>query len=82
SEESADEIKESYEFYRMIEFSNYTSLSKTSHKIPHDERELESLSAHLDFKNADEFLDSLKSRMRRMSSLFKKIIAELTEASG
>ena len=82
SEESADEIKESYEFYRMIEFSNYTSLSKTGHKIPHDERELESLSAHLDFKNADEFLDSLKSRMRRMSSLFKKIITELTEASG
>lgn len=80
-EESAEEIKESYGFYRMIEFSNFASLSKTSHKIPHDERELASLSAHLDFKNADEFLDSLKSRMRRMSSLFRKVIAELTEAA-
>lgn len=79
-EESADEAKESYEFYRMIEFSNYASLSKTNHKIPHDERELASLSAHLDFKNSDEFLDSLKSRMRRMSSLFKKVIADLAEA--
>lgn len=81
SEETADEVRESYEFYRMIEFSNYTSLSKTNHKIPHDERELASLSAHLDFKNSDEFLDSLKSRMRRMSSLFKKVIADLREAT-
>ncbi len=80
-DETAEEVKESYAFYRMIEFSIYASLSKTNHKIPHDERELASLSAHLDFKNADEFLDSLKSRMRRMSSLFRKVIAELTEAA-
>ena len=80
-EESAQEAKESFEFYRMIEFSNYASLSKTNHKIPHDEHELASLAAHLDFKNSDEFLDSLKSRMRRMSSLFKKVIAELAEAA-
>ncbi len=78
-EETSDEIKESYEFYRMIEFSNYASLSKTNHKIPHDERELASLSAHLDFKNSDEFVDSLKSRMRRVSSLFKKVIERLSE---
>lgn len=81
TEDSASEARESYEFYRMIEFSNYASLSKTNHKIPHDERELESLASHLDFKNSDEFLDSLKSRMRRMSSLFKKTIAELTEVT-
>ena len=82
SEEIADEVKESYEFYRMIEFSNYVSLSKTNHKIPHDERELTSLAAHLDFKNPDEFMDSLKSRMRRMSSLFKKVTADLIAAAG
>jgi [glutamine synthetase] adenylyltransferase / [glutamine synthetase]-adenylyl-L-tyrosine phosphorylase len=79
SEDAADEIRESYAFYRMIEFSIYASLSKTNHKIPHDERELSSLSAHLDFKNADEFLDSLKSRMRRISSLFRKVITDITE---
>ncbi len=76
SDEVADEIKGSYEFYRMIEFSNYVSLSKMNHKIPHDERDLASLSAHLDFKNAGEFLDSLKSRMRRISSLFRKVISD------
>lgn len=76
-EAAAEEIKESYEFYRMIEFSNYVSLSKTSHKIPHDEAELASLSALLDFKNPTEFSDSLKSRMRHMSSLFKKTIQDL-----
>ncbi len=80
-EETADEVKESYEFYRMIEFSNYASLSKTNHKIPHDEREIQSLSAHLDFKNSDEFLDSLRARMRRMSSLFKDTISGLIESA-
>lgn len=80
SDEIANEIKGSYEFYRMIEFSNYVSLSKMNHKIPHDDRELASLSAHLDFKNPSEFLDSLKSRMRRISSLFKKVITD--PASG
>ncbi len=79
SEEKSEEAIESYSFYRMIEFSNYASLSKTSCKIPHDERELESLSSHLDFKNSDEFLDSLKSRMRRMSSLLRKELAALSE---
>ncbi|MCL4519227.1 MAG: hypothetical protein M1587_08535, partial [Thaumarchaeota archaeon] len=81
SEQIADEVKESYEFYRMIEFSNYVSLSKTNHKIPHDERELESLAAHLDFKNSGEFLDSLKARMRKISSLFKKTVSQLIESA-
>lgn len=80
-DETADEVKESYEFYRMIEFSNYASLSKTNHKIPHDEREIQSLSAHLDFKNPDEFLDSLRARMRRMGSLFKETISGLIESA-
>ncbi len=80
-EDAADEVKESYEFYRMIEFANYTSLSRTNHKIPHDERELESLSAHLSFKNPDEFMDSLKSRMRRVSTLFRKVISSLSETN-
>ncbi len=76
-DETANEVREAYEFYRSIEFSNYVSLSKTNHKIPHDEHELSSLSLHLDFKNPAEFLDSLKSRMRRTGSLFRKVIAEL-----
>ncbi len=80
-EQAADEVRESYEFYRMIEFSNYVSLSKTNHKIPHDERELESLAAHLDFKNSAEFLDSRKARMRKISSLFKKTISQLIESA-
>ncbi len=80
-EQTADEVRESYEFYRMIEFSNYVSLSKTNHKIPHDERELESLAAHLDFKNSAEFLDSLKARMRKISSLFKNTISQLIESA-
>jgi len=80
-EELADEIRETYEFYRMIEFSNYVSLSKTNHKIPHDEREVVSLSSLLDFKNPAEFMDSLKSRMRHMSSLFKRITGELIAAA-
>ena len=73
----ADETEESFVFYRIIEFSNYASLSKTNYKIPHDERELASLAAHLDFKNSDEFLDSLRSRMRRTSSLLRKILSGL-----
>jgi glutamate-ammonia-ligase adenylyltransferase len=81
-DETASEIKEAYEFYRAIEFSNYVSLSKTTHKIPHDENELNSLALHLDFKNPVEFLDSLKSRMRRMSSLFRRTMDELTKQAS
>ncbi len=80
-EQVADEVKESYEFYRKIEFANYVSLSKTNHKIPHDERELESLAAHLDFKNSGEFLDSLKARMRRISALFKRTVSQLIKST-
>ena len=73
----ANEISETYDFYRTIEFVNYTSLSKSNRKIPHDEHDLASLALHLDFKNPDEFLDSLKSRMRRIGSHFRKVISTL-----
>jgi glutamine synthetase adenylyltransferase len=77
TDEEANEISETYDFYRTIEFANYASLSKTNHKIPHDEHELASLALHLDFKNPDEFLDSLKSRMRRIGAQFRKIISTI-----
>ena len=77
TDEEANEISETYDFYRTIEFANYASLSKTNHKIPHDERELASLALHLDFKNPDEFLDSLKSRMRRIGAQFRKIVSTI-----
>jgi len=77
AEEEANEISETYNFYRTIEFMNYTSLSKTNHKIPHEEHELASLALHLDFKNPNEFLDSLKARMRRMSSSLRKVLSTI-----
>ncbi|MFZ1082104.1 MAG: hypothetical protein WAO19_09270, partial [Candidatus Kryptoniota bacterium] len=76
-DETAIEMRDTYEFYRGIELANYVSLSKTNHKIPHTEHELSSLALHLDFKNPAEFLASLKSRMRRISSLFRKMTADL-----
>ncbi len=81
-DETASEVRDAYEFYRTIEFANYVSLSKANHKIPHDEHELSSLSLHLDFKNPAEFSDSLKSRMRRIGSLFRKVIADLAGQKG
>jgi glutamate-ammonia-ligase adenylyltransferase len=79
TDDEANQISETYDFYRTIEFGNYTSLGKSTHKIPHDERELASLALHLDFKNPDEFLDSLKSRMRRTGSFFRKVVSSLAE---
>jgi glutamate-ammonia-ligase adenylyltransferase len=79
TDDDANQLSETYDFYRTIEFANYTSFGKATHKIPHDERELASLALHLDFKNPDEFLDSLKSRMRRTGSFFRKIISNLAE---
>ena len=35
TDEDANQISETYDFYRTIEFANYTSLGKATHKIPH-----------------------------------------------
>jgi glutamate-ammonia-ligase adenylyltransferase len=82
TEEESALLSETYDFYRTIEFVNYTSLGKSTHKIPDDERELASLALHLDFKNPHEFLDSIKSRMRRTSSHFRRILSNLQAGCG
>ncbi len=78
--EEADELSETYDFYRTIEFVIYSSLAKSNHKIPHDKNELASMALYLDFKDPEEFLDSLKSRMRKTAACVRRTISSLRES--
>lgn len=75
--EMAEDLISNYNFYRMIEFVNYIALSRPTHKLPDSEEDLNTLASNLDYKNTNEFLNSVSSRLRRTSLTFKKLISRL-----
>lgn len=67
-----------YEFYREVEKFLRVSLWTKSNTIPDDFEKLEYLSLCLGYKFPDEFVDSVKSRMRQTREIFHKVIKKLT----
>jgi glutamine synthetase adenylyltransferase len=67
-----------YEFYREIEKFLRVSLWTKSNTIPEDFEKLEYLSLCLGYKFPDEFVDSVKTRMRQTREIFHRVIERIT----
>lgn len=80
--ETAEDLISDYNFYRMIEFVNYTALSRSTHKLPSTDEELNTLASNLDYKNTNEFLNSVSSRLRRTSLTFRKLVSQFKPNSN
>ncbi|MGC8653059.1 MAG: hypothetical protein ACP5US_03610 [Candidatus Kryptoniota bacterium] len=74
--ETAEDLINNYNFYRMIEFVNYTALSRPTHKLPDNDKDLNTLASNLDYKNTNEFLNSVSSRLRWTASTFRKVVSQ------
>ncbi|MFN3134919.1 MAG: hypothetical protein ACK44H_05030 [Candidatus Kryptonium sp.] len=67
-----------YEFYREIEKFTRISLGSKSNLIPDDPEKLEYLSLCLGYRFPDEFIDSIKSRMKKTREIFQSLIERIT----
>jgi len=67
-----------YEFYREIEKFTRVSLGSKSNLIPDEPEKLEYLSLCLGYRFPDEFVDSIKSRMKRTREIFQTVIERIT----
>ncbi len=77
-EEEYRTLLSNYEFYREVEKFLRVSLWTKSNTIPDDPEKLEYLSLCMGYKFLDEFIDSVKSRMRRTREIFKNVIERFT----
>ncbi len=73
-EEEYQMLTSNYEFYREVEKFLRVSLWTKLNTIPNDPEKLEYLSLCLGYRFPDEFIDSIKSRMRRTSETFKGVL--------
>ncbi|MEN3037815.1 MAG: hypothetical protein ABDI07_01455 [Candidatus Kryptonium sp.] len=67
-----------YQFYREVEKFLRVSLGTKSNLIPDDSEKLEYLSLCMGYRFPEEFVDSLKSRMKKTRETFKNIIQRVT----
>ncbi len=76
NEDEYKTLTSNYEFYREVEKFLRVSLWRKSNSIPEplEAQNLEYLSLCLGYRFSDEFVDSIKSRMRRTRKIFEDVI--------
>ncbi|MCX7762218.1 MAG: hypothetical protein N2252_05195 [Candidatus Kryptonium sp.] len=67
-----------YQFYREVEKFLRVSLGTKSNSIPDDPEKLEYLSLCMGYRFTEEFVDSLKSRMKKTREVFRNIVDRIT----
>ncbi len=77
-ESEYDVLVSNYGFYREVEKFLRVSLWTKSNLIPSDPEKLEYLSLCLGYRFADEFIDSVKRRMRKTRQVFEDILDRIT----
>ncbi len=70
-------LVENYEFYREIEKFIRVSLGSKLNLIPDELEKLEYLSLCLGYRFPDEFIDSIKSRMRKVREIFQSVVERI-----
>jgi glutamate-ammonia-ligase adenylyltransferase len=76
NEDECKTLISNYEFYREVEKFLRVSLWRKSNSLPEpvEAQKLEYLSLCLGYRFADEFVDSIKSRMRKTRKIFEDVI--------
>lgn len=67
-----------YRFYREVEKFLRVSIGTRSNLIPSDSDKLEYLSLCLGYRFVDEFVDSIKKRMRKTRQIFNDLLDKIT----